>query len=190
MLANRVLKLGMPVVAEPILRRECFDDVQRADDILAHARRQAERILHEAEQEASARIGQMTGQFWADANAFLQGMLEEREAFRSDALETVEQLLNEALTRLLDATTLPERTRALLRDLEASQPIASAATLSCHPELLTSVEAWLEQSRFAQLWQVQPNTAMPLDTLTLTHDCGAFEVDWSVMRVGLTALVG
>jgi type III secretion protein L len=188
MLAKRSLTLGIPVVHEPILRREHLNDVRRADDILAQARQQAQRILDDAEHEAASRIAQLTGQFWADANAFLQGLEEEREAFRRDALDTVDQLLNEALSRLLDATSLPERTRALLRDLEASQPIASAATLSCHPDLAPTVEDWLEHSRFAPMWQVQSNHAMPPDTLTLSHDSGAFEVDWNALRAGLVPL--
>jgi type III secretion protein L len=185
MLAKRVLTLGMPVVEEPILRREQLDDVRRADDILVDTRLHARQILDDAEQEARHQIEQATGRFWADANAFLQSLEQERETFRRDALDTVEQLLNEALTRLLDAASLPERTRALLRDLSASQPTASAATLSCHPDLAPTVEDWLGQSRFAQVWLVQCNSAMPPDTLTLSHDSGAFEVDWNILRAGL-----
>ncbi|WP_223536956.1 type III secretion system stator protein SctL [Pseudomonas sp. GL-B-16] len=185
MLAKRVLSLGMPVVEEPILRREHLNDVRRADDLLAQARQQAQRILDEAEQEARHQVERATGQFWADANTFLQDLEEERKAFRREALDTVDHLLNEAMTRLLDDASLPERIRALLRDLSASQPIASAATLSCHPELAPTVQDWLEQSRFAQLWQVQPNNAMPSETLVLSHASGAFEVDWNTLRAGL-----
>lgn len=185
MLAKRTLTLGTPVLEEPILRREHLDDARRAHDVLVQARQQAQRMLDEAEQEARYQIEQAVGQFWAEANAFVQGLEEERETFRREALSSVEQLLNQALSRLLDTASLPERTRALLRDLAASQPIASVATLNCHPDLAPAVDEWLAQSRFAQVWEVQCNSTLSAETVTLSHASGAFEVDWNRLRAGL-----
>jgi type III secretion protein L len=185
MLARRALTLGTPVLEEPILRREHVEDVRRAHDVLANAQQQAQRILDEAEQEAHNQIEQAVSRFWSSASIFLQGLEEEREAFRREALGSVEQLFNEALSRLLDAASLPERTRALLLDLAASQAIASTATLSCHPDLAPTVEDWLAQSRFAQVWQVQCDSTMSLEILTLSHASGAFDVDWGILRAGL-----
>ncbi|MBD1554537.1 type III secretion system stator protein SctL [Pseudomonas typographi] len=187
MLTKRTLSLGTPVIAEPILRHEDIANSQRAQEVLAHARDQAERIRAEATLEARQQIDQAVGQFWAGANAFLQGFDEERAAFRGEALASVEQLLNVALSRLLDDTDLAERTRALLRDLAASQPVDSAATLSCHPDLAPTVGEWLSHSRFATLWRLEGNSAMPTNALKLSHATGAFDVDWNRLREGLLA---
>jgi type III secretion protein L len=185
MLAKRTLTLGMPVLQEPILRHEHLSDARQAQHILAQAEQQAAAILAAAEQEAQHQITLAVGAFWAGANEFLQGFEQERATYQRQALGTVEQLLNEALGRLLDNTGLPERTRALLRDLAASQPIAAVATLICHPDLEPVVQAWLAESRFAQFWQVQSSSAMAPLALTLSHASGAFDLDWQSLRDGL-----
>lgn len=185
MLARRTLTLGVAVLQEPILRQEHVDDARQAQHVLALAEQQAAAILAAAEQEAQRQITLAVGEFWVGANEFLQGFDYERTAYQAQALGTVEQLLNETLGRLLDATGLPERTRALLRDLAASQPIAATATLICHPDLEPVVQAWLVESRFAPFWQVQSSSAMAPLALTLSHASGAFDLDWQSLRDGL-----
>lgn len=185
MLAKRTLTLGMPVLQEPILRYEHLHNARQAQHILAQAEQQAAAILAAAEQEAQRQITRAVGEFWAGANEFLQGFEQQRAIYQQQALGTVEQLLNEGLGRLLDAAGLPERTRAVLRDLAASQPIAAAATLICHPDLEPVVQAWLAESRFAQFWQVQASSAMEPLALTLRHASGAYDLDWQSLRDGL-----
>lgn len=185
MLARRSLSLGLPVLEEPIVRREHLAEARQAQDVLALAEQQADQIRAQAHEDAQVHIEQAVGEFWAGANAFLQSLEEEREAFRDQALGAVEQLLNQALSRLLDAAELPERTRVLLRELAASQPVAAVATLTCHSALLDTVHTWLAESRFARLWDVQSNDTLPTHSLTLIHASGTFDVDWHTLRGGL-----
>jgi type III secretion protein L len=185
MLVKRTLSLGLPVIGEPILRREAIADTLRAQEVLDHALHQADLIRAKAAEEGQQQVDQTIGEFWNMANTFLQALEAEREAFRQDILVSVEELLNLSLSRLLDETGLPERIRALLRNLAQSQSVDTVATLSCHPDLTESVAQWLLHSRFAALWQIESNAAMPLGALRLSHATGAFEIDWDSLRNGL-----
>ncbi|GGM31244.1 type III secretion system stator protein SctL [Pseudomonas asuensis] len=185
MLVKRTLSLGSPVINEPILRREAIADAWRAQEVLDQALQQADLIRAKAVEEGQQQVDQTIGEFWNIANAFLQTLEAEREAFRRDILISVEELLNLSLSRLLDDTDLPERIRALLRDLAQSQSVDMVATLNCHPDLAESVSQWLSHSRFAALWRIESDASMPLAALRLSHATGAFEVDWDSLRNGL-----
>jgi type III secretion protein L len=185
MFVKRALSLGSPVINEPILRREAIADALRAQEVLDQALHQADLIRAEAVEEGQQQVAQTIGEFWNIANTFLQTLEAEREAFRRDMLISVEELLNLSLSRLLDETGLPERIRALLRDLAQSQSVDTVATLNCHPDLTESVTQWLSHSRFATLWRVESNAAMPPEVLRLGHATGAFEIDWDSLRNGL-----
>ncbi len=185
MLARRSLSLGVAVISEPVLRREDLVDALRAQNILEHAQQQAEVIRTQALVEGQQLIDQAVGEFWSVANEFLLELHEEREAFRREALVSVEELLNLSLSRLLDEAQLPERIRALLGNLADSQPVAVAATLSCHPDLAEIVGEWLSHSRFTKLWRLESNNALPVGSLRLTHTNGSFDVDWESLRNGL-----
>jgi type III secretion protein L len=185
MLVKRTLSFGASTLAEPIIRREHIEENRRAQDVLAHAHAQAEQILLQAEYLAQEQVAQAVAEFWDNATAFIQGLEEQRHALQQEALVAAEHVLGSAMARLLDEAGLAERTRALLRALAASQPMEAIATLQCHPQLLPDVTAWLADSRFASVWQVQASTRLPTDALTLSHATGAFDIQWAHLRAGL-----
>ncbi len=187
MLVKRSLSLGVSSLAEPILKREHIEDARRAEDVLAQALAQAEQIQLHAQEQAHEQVSQAVAEFWEQAGAFLQGLEAERQNFQDEALAAAEQLLSTAMARLLDEAGLAERTRALLRSLAASQPLEVRATLQCHPDLLPAVTQWLADSRFASVWQVQANSRLADDVLTLSHATGAFDIQWAQLRAGLLA---
>ena len=191
MLAKRSLSLSSKtVLAEPILRHEDIADSLRAVDVLEDAHRQAERMLAELEAQARHQHAQALAEFWQTANGFLSSLAAEREALQRDAMASVEALLTEALSRLLDETTLAERVRALARNLSASQLNELPATLSCHPAMRPALEDWLAQSRFAEHWQLRNDPLLPEDSLRLSDANGAFDIDWPHLQRGLLGVDG
>lgn len=186
MLIKRRLSLGsVAVLAEPIVRREDLADAQLAHEMLATARLQTDQLLAQAQEHAQGVLDQALAEFWDTANGFLQSLEEQRLVSQRDAVASAEELLNLALGRLLDETSLVERIRALVRNLATSQVDEAAATLSCHPQLLEPLGEWLADSRFADHWQLKGDTSMPPDALRLSHADGAFDIDWQSLRRGL-----
>ena len=186
MLVKRRLSLSSaPVLAEPIVRREDLANAQLAHEMLATARLQADQLLAQAQAYAQGALDQALAEFWDTANGFLQSLEEQRLASRHEAVASAEELLNLALGRLLDETSLVERIRALVRNLATNQVDERAATLSCHPQLLEPLAEWLAESRFADHWQLKGDTSMPTDALRLSHVNGAFDIDWQNLRRGL-----
>ncbi|MDY7564680.1 type III secretion system stator protein SctL [Pseudomonas sp. RTC3] len=186
MLVKRRLSLGSAaVLAEPIVRREDLADTQLASEVLDTARFQADQLLAQVQEHAQGLLDQALAEFWDTANGFLQSLEEQRVASQRDALASAEELLNLALERLLDETSLVERIRALARNLAASQVVETAGTLSCHPKILEPLGEWLADSRFADHWQLKGDTSMPPDALRLSHANGAFDIDWRSLRRGL-----
>lgn len=186
MLVKRRLSLSSaPVLAEPIVRREDLANAQLAHEMLATARLQADQLLAQAQAHAQGVLDQALAEFWDTANGFLQSLEEQRLASRHEAVVSAEELLNLALGRLLDETSLVERIRALVRNLATNQVDERAATLSCHPQLLEPLAEWLAESRFADHWQLKGDTSMPTDALRLSHVNGAFDIDWQNLRRGL-----
>jgi len=186
MLVKRRLSLGPTIVlAEPIVRREDLADSRLARELLDAARLQADQLLAQVQEQAQRLLDQALAEFWGTANGFLQSLEEQRLASQRDAMASVEELLNLALGRLLDESSLVERVRALVRNLAASQVDEAAGTLSCHPQLLEPLGQWLADSRFADHWQLRGDTSMPPDALRLSHANGAFDIDWQSLRRGL-----
>lgn len=186
MLAKRSLVLSSSaVLAETILRREDLADMQLASEVLRHAQQQAQDILIDARQQARQEQDQALAQFWDRANRFLQDLQLQRQTLQQEAMAAVEALLTATLTRLLDDTSLAERTRALVRHLADSQPDEATATLSAHPDLLDELRQWLAESRFAEHWQLKADPSLALHSLRLSDANGAFDVDWSRLRCGL-----
>ncbi|MGF6109299.1 type III secretion system stator protein SctL [Pseudomonas frederiksbergensis] len=180
MLVRRRLSLGTEaLLREPILRREDLADAQRASDLLLAAHAQAEALIAEAQGQCQRSLDQATGQFWAQANAFLQTLEDQRQALQRSAVESAEAMLTLALTRLFDDTSVIERGQALITHLAASQSDACTATLSCPPALFADVQAWLAGGRFAALWTLREESSMPPQTLRLSSDAGEFDLDWS-----------
>lgn len=186
MLVKRRLSLGSAaVLAEPIVRREDLADTQLAHKVLDTARLEADQLLARVQEHAQGVLDQALAEFWDTANGFLQSLEEQRLTSQRDALASAEELLNLALGRLLDETSLVERIRALVRNLAASQVTEATGTLSCHPQLLEPLGEWLADSRFACHWQLKGDTSMPPDALRLSHANGAFDIDWRSLRRGL-----
>ncbi|RON40058.1 type III secretion system stator protein SctL [Pseudomonas brassicacearum] len=177
---RRRLSLGAEaLLREPILRREDLADAQRASDLLLVAQAQAEALIADAQGQCQRSLDQATGEFWAQANHFLQSLEDQRQTLQRSAVESAEAMLTLALTQLFDDTSVAERGRALINHLAASQSYACTATLSCPPELFADVQAWIAGSRFAALWQLREDTSMPPQALRLSSDAGEFDLDWS-----------
>lgn len=186
MLAKRSLNLASSaVLAETLLRREDIADMQRASDVLRNAQREAEQILDDAHQQAQREKQKALAQFWEAANQTLDNLEQQRQTLQREAMNAVEELLNGTLARLLDETTLAERTRALVRNLADSQRFEAVAILSAHPDMLDELSKWLAESRFAEHWQLKGDPLMAPQTLRLSDDNGAFDIDWQALRRGL-----
>ncbi|MFY1663054.1 type III secretion system stator protein SctL [Pseudomonas sp. Pseu.R1] len=186
MLAKRSLSLASSaVLAEPLLRRDDLVDLQRACEVLRNAHLDAQQILADAREQAQRERDQALAQFWMDANAVLQDLEQQRQTLQRESMAAVEELLNQTLARLLDETTLAERTRALVRHLADSQRYAVSATLSAHPDRLDALADWLTDSRFSEHWQLKGDPLMPPEALRLSDDNGAFDIEWASLRRGL-----
>lgn len=185
MLTKRRFNLGSPVLEEPILRLQLLEDTRRADELLSRAEKHAEQLLLEAHTQRQQYLDDAVASFWSEANVLLQAIDEERATYQRNALSTVDSLLNIALSRLLDETDLPERIRALLRNLTDSLPSKAEATLTCHPEIAGLVQDWLNTMGFDALWRVEADPAMTPDALRLSNALGAFHIDWPSLRRGL-----
>ncbi|MGB3126394.1 MAG: HrpE/YscL family type III secretion apparatus protein, partial [Pseudomonas sp.] len=90
--------------------------------------------------------------------------------------------LNQAIERVFGDCFLGERAQALVSHLAASQSHATGATLSCHPQLFAQLHAWVASSRFAALWQLREDNAMPIDALRLSSEAGEFDLDWASLQ--------
>jgi type III secretion protein L len=191
MLAKRRLVLSpSAVLVEPLLRREDIADTQLAAEVLSNARHQAALILEDARHQAQQEKDEALGQFWASANQFLQALNQQRQALERESMVAVEALLTSTLARLLDESTLAERTRALVKNLAGSQPYETQATLGAHPDMLDDLSQWLAQSRFAEHWQLKPDPSLAPQSLRLSDANGAFEIDWTSLRRGLLGVCG
>ncbi|KAA8712069.1 type III secretion system stator protein SctL [Pseudomonas cannabina] len=186
MLAKRSIAMtAEALLPEPVLRREVLADSLLARDILTRAQVQADELLARKQAEADRLQQQALVQFWESANALLAELQAQREALQQQAMLAVEQLLSESLRHLLDDTTLPERARALARNLAASQLNEVVATLSVHPEMAQPVSEWLTESRFVEHWQLKRDAAVAVGSLRLSDANGAFDIDWATLRNGL-----
>jgi len=183
MLVRRTLSLGDPH-ANPagIVRHEHVRDSQAAVDLLARARGQAEALLLEAGHQRQQVIDQASAQFWEEAGAFLHSLETQAQAAHDNVVQAARQLLNQAIDRLFGECTLSERAQALITHLAAGQSHATRAALSCHPQVFAQVQAWVASSRFAALWQLREDDAMPIDALRLSTDAGEFDLDWASLQ--------
>jgi type III secretion protein L len=186
MLARRSLSLSSSaVLTETILRHDDLADMQRAGEVLAQARLQASQWLADARDQAQQEQEQALAEFWGQANDILQGLQQQRLALEQEALDAVEALLNQSMAQLLDEASLPERTRALVRNLAASQAREALATLTCHPDMQATLVEWLADSRFTEHWQIKTDQSLAPLTLRLSDANGAFDIDWTGLRRGL-----
>lgn len=187
MLIKRRLSLGAAVIAEPILRRQQLDDSLRAADLLTQAERQAAQQLRDGQVQQQQCLDQAAASFWSQANALLQAIEQERSAYQGAALAAVDSLLNTALSHLIDDTDLPQRIRALLRNLDLGLPHKVEASLTCHPDVAATVHDWLADKGLDSLWEVHADPETAPETLRLSNALGAFDIDWASLRRGLLA---
>lgn len=183
MLVRRTLSLGDQRAAPVgIVRHEQFSDSRAAVELLARAREQADALLLEAQQQRQQVLDQATAQFWEEAGTFLHGIESQAQAAHDDVVQAARQLLNQAIDRLFGECSLGERAQALITHLAAGQSHATGATLSCHPQVFAQVQAWVASSRFAAVWQLREDGAMPIDALRLSNDAGEFDLDWASLQ--------
>nr|WP_256254810.1 type III secretion system stator protein SctL [Pseudomonas agarici] len=175
----RRLSLGVsPLPQSPIVRLEQLAQAQEATDVLAAAREEAERLLANAHEQCQRYLDQALGQFWEQANGFLQALDNERAVLHQEAVASAESVLAAAMTQLFSEVGPVERARALVGHLASSQRQAVSAVLSCSPELFDEVQGWLASSRFAALWQLREDAFLGPQALCLSSDTGTFELDW------------
>lgn len=182
---RRILLSSTTVCAETVLRREDLADTVLARDLLEAARVEINRLLAQAQVDAQSLKERELAEFWASTQGFLQALEEHRLTLQHDAVASVEELLNTGLGRLLDDVGMPERVRALVRNLTDGLTGSERATLSCHPSMLEPLSEWVAASTFASHWQLKTDPALPSDALRLNHANGAFDIDWPSLRRGL-----
>jgi type III secretion protein L len=186
MLVKRRISLSSTTVfAETLLRREDLAGTLLAGELLEAARLEINNLLAKAQTDAQQLKERALAEFWESTQVFVQALEDHHLTLQQDALASVEELLNLGLERLLDAADMPERVRALVRNLTDGWQGVDKATLSCHPSILDPLSEWIAASPFASLWQLKTDSALPPETLQLNHANGAFDIDWQSLRRGL-----
>lgn len=183
MFIRRTLSLDPEQVslAEPLLPRECFSNVIRANEHLARAHAQAEVLIAHAQAQGEQVLADAQAAFWARANAVLDDWEAERQAQRDALVEQVSSLLGETLENLLGSLSQEERALALIRQIAQSQTRPVRATLRCAVDLHDAVGLWLEQQPHSH-WQLERDSGLAPGSLWLTTESGDFSLDWDQLR--------
>lgn len=183
MLISRRLSLGEPaVVGVRIVRHAQLTDSVAAQDLLSRAQAQADSLLLNAQAQRQQILDVALTEFWEEAGAFLQTLRAEYQALQDDVIAASRRVVNQVIEQVFDDCATPDRARALVSHLAASQRYASAASLNCHPELFNDVQAWIMGSRFALVWQLREDSSLPVSALRLTSGSGDFELDWASLQ--------
>ncbi|WP_434698146.1 type III secretion system stator protein SctL [Pseudomonas sp. D1-1] len=162
-----------------IVRQERFADYRTAIDVLSQARADADALVLQAENLRQEYLDQALAEFWGQASCFLQALEAERQQCRNSVIDVCRELLNIVIDRLFDEFQPQERARILLEHLAASRAYPTgSATLRCHPELFSEVQAWLAADNASALWQLREDITMPLQSIRLSTDAGEYDVDW------------
>ncbi len=190
MFVRRSLSLNpqQPSLAEPVLRRECFEEVALASQCLARAEEKARALLADAQEQADEVLAEAQARFWAQANQVLEAWEAERQAQREAVVEQARQLVNETLASLLGTFTLEERALALIRQLDQGQKRPIRATLRCAIDIYPAMESVLRIQPHAY-WDLESDLSLANGTLLLGTDSGDLSLDWGHFRESLLILI-
>jgi type III secretion protein L len=179
MFVRRVLKFDPQQLslAEPVLRRECFESVPLASEWLAHAEAKARSIVDDAHVQARSAVADAQAVFWAQATQVLQAWESERQAQRGAVVEQVRQLLRHTLSSILETFTEDERALALIRQIDNEQRRPAQASLRCADDIYSSVEKVLQLQTHA-LWVLERDKGLGSGSLVLSTVAGEFCLDW------------
>jgi type III secretion protein L len=179
MFVRRVLSFNPqhPSLAEPVLRRECFESMPLASEWLARAEATAKTIVNDAQVQARSAVADARAEFWVQANQVLQGWEVERQAQREAIVEQVRQLLSQTLASLLGTFTGEERTLALIRQIDQGQRRPAQGTMRCADDIYLSVEAVLLSQPHAH-WMLERDSGLSPGALVLSTAAGDFALDW------------
>lgn len=177
-----------PSLAEPVLRREWFEEVALASQCLARAEEKARALLADAQEQAHEVLAEAQTRFWAQANQVLEAWEVERQAQREAVVEQARQIVNETLASLLSSFTLEERALVLIRQLDQAQKQPVRATLRCAIDIYPAMELVLRMQPHAH-WDLEGDLGLANGTLLLDTDSGDFTLDWRRLRESLLVLI-
>jgi type III secretion protein L len=190
MFVRRVLTFDpqQPRLAEPVLRRECFESVPLASEWLAHAEAKARCIVNDAHEQVRSAVADAQAEFWVQATQALQAWESERQAQREAVVEQVRQLLSHTLGSILETFTEDERVLSLIRQIESEQRRPAQAILQCADDIYSSVQRVLQLQTHA-LWALERNRGLGPGSLVLSTAGGDFCLDWKRLSELLLNLV-
>lgn len=180
MLTRRTLELrpgahGLPQV---LISRQTLTDCARADEILAQARAQADQLLSRAQTAAETLLRKAHDEFWQQANAQLACWQRDHRALCQAIESSATQVVNLALSQLLDEVPPPARINTLLTQLLQAQCPPLSATLRCPPQALAQVRQWLGTCPDS-LWQLQTDERLAPQALVLVTEQYDLRIDWA-----------
>lgn len=179
MLCRHTITLhSTPSLPQTLIPRETLADGAQAEQLLAHAKTEADALLDQAEHTREELMEQAGLAFWQRANAQLQRWENERQAMCDHLERYATGVVNQAVRHLLDETAQPQRLAALLKQLLASQVPEVSALLLCHPRELETVKQRLA-THHATLWKLQPDDTISPQTLVLKTEEGDFRISWA-----------
>ncbi|MGY2400420.1 type III secretion system stator protein SctL [Pseudomonas sp. SDO5271_S396] len=182
MLCRRTLELpkSAPRLPRSLIPREELANWAQANQLIGHARVQADELLRRAEQQCKTLQEQASLEIWQRADAQLQRWAHDRQAMCDKLEQYASSITQNAIRYLLDETATPARLAALVRQLLANQIQAISATLLCHPNDLEEIKQCLVDHR-TTIWKLQADETIPSQTLVLKTDEGDFRISWHSM---------
>ncbi|MDQ0738438.1 type III secretion system stator protein SctL [Pseudomonas sp. W4I3] len=182
MLRLRKIELHQSAASAPnaLIPREVLADVENANQLLTHAQAEADELIRKAGEACEAMQKKAAVEIWQRADKQLKLWEHEREAMLESLEHHATAVINQAINHIFDEAIEPRRLGALIKQLLASQIPPVNATLLCCPSEFEQVKQNLA-ARGATLWKLQPDIAVPPQTLTLRTDEGDFVINWRSM---------
>lgn len=187
MLCRRKITCSPDVHGLPhnLIPREVLADCTQAEQLLTHAKAQADALLNRAQHSREVLLEQASLEFWQRANAQMIQWENERKAMCDNLERYITEVANQAIRHLLDETPQPQRLAALLKQLLASQVPQVNALLLCHPHEIETYKHCLATHNAAH-WKLQPDDTISTHTLILKTDEGDFHISWASMLASLS----
>ncbi|OXS21908.1 type III secretion system stator protein SctL [Pseudomonas rhodesiae] len=164
----------------PLVPREILADVENASQLLMLAQAEADELIRQANEKCEAMLKKASVEIWQRANKQFKSWEREHEEMLAHLEYHATLIINQATKCIFDEAVEPQRLRALIKQLLASQIPQISATLLCCPNELEHVKQILV-SHGATLWKLQPDVTVPSQTLTLRTDEGDFLITWNSM---------
>ncbi|MFL1391590.1 type III secretion system stator protein SctL [Pseudomonas tritici] len=168
------------VFPTPLVPREVLADVASANQLLVHAQTDADELIRRAGEKCETMQKEASLEIWQRADKQLKCWEHEREEILGRLEHHATLVINRAIKCIFDETVEPQRLRALIKQLLASQIPQVNATLLCCPNEFEHVNQSLV-SYGATLWKLQSDVTVPPQTLTLRTDEGDFLINWHSM---------